>query len=77
MWPDGSKSVQIEANLDSFRKTAYEITNSDVRSRAEPTYKHSLDNNGQATGVHYVYLALKVGKRRRGHRFHSSLEHDK
>ena len=46
MWPDGSKSVQIEATPDSFRKTAYEITNSDIRSRAKPTYKYSLDNNG-------------------------------
>jgi len=27
--------------------------------------------------MRYVYLALKVGRRRRGHRFHSSLEHDK
>jgi len=46
MWPNGSKSVQIEATLDSFQKTVYEITNSDIQSRAKPTYKHSLDNDG-------------------------------
>jgi len=46
MWPDGSKSVEIEATPDSFLETAYEVTDSDIWSRAKPAYQYTLDNNG-------------------------------
>jgi len=46
IWPNGSESLQIEAAVDLLQKKRYEITDSDVRSRAKPAYEHSMNNYG-------------------------------
>jgi len=38
--------IWIEAIPDSFLETVYEVTDSDIRSRAKPAYQYTLDNNG-------------------------------